>query len=73
MSVQSVGMLHMSMCERKKSWLVPLMIVGHPCAKQWSSLCNCLLRDRVHDAIAVFSDFDDGTCILIVSKTMEGL
>ncbi len=35
-------------------------------------VCNCLIRDRVYDTIAVIFDFDDGTCMLIVGKTMGG-
>jgi hypothetical protein len=29
---------------------------------------NRLLRDRVHNAVAVFFNFDDGSCILILGK-----
>jgi hypothetical protein len=29
---------------------------------------NCLLRDRVHNAIAVFFNFNDGSCILILGE-----
>ena len=31
---------------------------------------NHLLRDRVHNAIAVFFNFDDGSRILILGKAM---
>ena len=31
---------------------------------------NCLFLDRVHNAIAVFFNFDDGSCILILGKAM---
>ena len=32
-------------------------------------VCNCLLCDRVYYAIAVFFNFDDWICILILGKT----
>ena len=33
-------------------------------------MCNRLLRDRVHYAVAVFFNFEDGSCILILGKAM---
>jgi hypothetical protein len=31
-------------------------------------MCNCFLRDRVHNAVAVFFNFDDRSCVLIMGK-----
>ena len=76
----------MSVCDWKKTVLVPLVIPSHPWAKRWSSLLialihseqgildelpvvrNCLLRNRVYYTFAVFFNFDDGSCILILDK-----
>ncbi len=32
-------------------------------------VCNSLLRDKVYNAIAVFFDLYDWTCILLLGKT----
>jgi hypothetical protein len=29
-------------------------------------MCNCFLRDRVHNAVAEFFNFDDRSCVLIM-------
>ncbi len=58
--------------------LVPFVMPVHPCAKRWSSLLIALSHrsvmgdgyfgDRVYYTVAVFFDFNDRACILIVDK-----
>ncbi len=31
-------------------------------------MCNCLLRDRVYNGVAVFFNLNDGFCVLILGK-----